>query len=73
VYGVVYGVSYYVDSEKALISEDERQECELRVKLRKLIVKSRTGRFWDIFSPLIYACRSNYFMHFMCLFIERLI
>jgi len=44
-YGIVYGVSYYVDSEKAMISEDDRQERELCVKLRRLIVESRLGHF----------------------------
>jgi hypothetical protein len=29
--GVVYGMSYCVDSEKALFNEDDCQECELRV------------------------------------------
>jgi hypothetical protein len=51
-YGVVYGVSYCVGSEKALISEDDRQEHELRVKLCKLIVKTRPGRFLNVFFPL---------------------
>lgn len=32
-YGVVYGVSYCVGSEKALINKDDCQERELRVKL----------------------------------------
>jgi hypothetical protein len=44
-YGIVYGVSYYVDSEKAMISEDDRQERELCVKLRRLIDESRLGHF----------------------------
>ena len=42
-YSVVYGVSYYVDSEKALINDDDRQERELRVKLCRLIVETHLG------------------------------
>ena len=42
-YSVVYGVSYYVDNEKALINDDDRQERELRVKLCKLIVETHLG------------------------------
>ena len=44
-YGIVYGVSYCVGSNKALINVDDRQECELRVKLCRLIIESRLRRF----------------------------
>ena len=48
-YGVVCGVFYYVDSEKALISTDNCQECQLRVGLRKIIVEMLLGHFWNVF------------------------
>jgi hypothetical protein len=48
-YGVVCGVSYCVDSENAMISEDDFQERELHVKLHKLIVNH--GHFWNVISP----------------------
>ena len=48
-YGVVCGVFYYVDIEKALISTDNSQECKLRVRLHKLVVKMCLGHFWNVF------------------------
>jgi hypothetical protein len=42
---IVYGMSYCVNSEETLINEDDSQERELRVKLRRLIVKTRPGLF----------------------------
>ena len=62
-YDVVCGMFYCVDSEKVMINEDAPQDRELRVELRRLIVETHPGRYWNSF-PLIYACRSN---HFMCL------
>lgn len=72
-YGIVYGVSYCVDNGKALIREADHQERELCIKLHKLIVETHPGCFWNVFSPLVCARRSNYFMHFVHLFIECLI
>ena len=46
---------YYVDNVKAMVNEDARQDRELLVKLRGLVVKTHSGCFWNIFSP--------YFMH----------
>ena len=48
-YGIVCGVFYCVDSDKALISEDDHQERELRVKLCRFVVKTCPGRFWNVF------------------------
>ena len=71
-YGIVRGMFYCVDSEKVLISEDNRRERELYVQLCRLVVETHPGRFLNVF-PLIYARCSNYFMIFMLLFIERII
>jgi len=68
-YGVVCAVFYCVDSEKTMINEDECQECELR----KLVVETRLRQFWNVLFFLIYAHHSDYFRHFMGLFIKRLI
>lgn len=54
---------YCVDSEKALINEDDPQE-------RELIVEMHPWRFWNVFFLLIHARR---FRHFRRLFIEHLI
>ena len=59
---------YCVDGEKALISEDNSQERELH----RLVVKTHSRPFWNVFFPLIYAYCSNYFMYNV-FFIERLI
>ena len=72
-YGVVYGVSNWVDSDKAMISEGDCQERELRVKLCILIVETQLGRVWNVFFPSIYARCFNWFMCFVRLFLERLI
>ena len=48
-YGFVCGVFYCVDNEKALIKVDDRQECELHVRLCKLIVETCPGRSWNFF------------------------
>ena len=50
VYGVVFGVVYCVTSEKALINEDECSEHKLRVELRRFVVETRPGHFWNFFS-----------------------
>jgi hypothetical protein len=71
-YGVVCGMFYCGDSEKALINKDDHRDRELRVQLRRLVVETHLGHFFKSF-PLIYAHRSNYFMHFRHLFIELLI
>lgn len=71
-YGVMCGMFYYVDCEKALINEDNRQERKLRIELSRLVVKTHLGCFWNVF-PLMYARCYNYFIHLMYLFIERLI
>ena len=71
-YDIVCGMFHCVDCEKALINKDDCQKCELGIELRKLIVETHPGCFWNFF-PLNYACRSNYFMCFMYLFIEYLI
>ena len=71
-YGVVCGLFYCADNEKVLISEDNRQEQELCVQLCRLVIETHLRHFLNVFS-LIYARCSNYFMHFTCLFIERLI
>ena len=60
-YGVVCGVSYCVDNEKALIIKDDCQECEMSVKLHILIIETHLGRFRKK-NSLLYACRSNYFI-----------
>ena len=44
-YGIVCGMFYCVDNEKAMINEDDRQERELCVELRKLVVKTHLGHF----------------------------
>jgi hypothetical protein len=68
-YDIACGVLYCVDNDKALISEDDCQERKLHIKLRRLVVETRHGRFWNVF-PLNYACCYNYFMQFIYLFIE---
>ena len=42
---VVCVMFYYVDNEKALISDDDYQERELRVELLRLVVETHLGRF----------------------------
>jgi hypothetical protein len=42
---------YHVDSEKALINEDDRPGCKLRVYLYRLVVETHLGRFWNVFPP----------------------
>ena len=68
-YGVLCGAYFYcADNEKALINVDNRQEYELCVKLRILVVEMCLGHF-RIFFFLIHVCHFN---RFMCLFINRL-
>lgn len=55
-YGVVCAVFHCVDSEKAMINEDDHQERELR----RLVIEARLGRFWNVFFFLTYAHCSNY-------------
>ena len=69
----MYDVSYCVDSEKALINEDDCQERELRVNCADSLSRHVLGVFGMFFFPLIYASHFNDFMRFVCLFIERLI
>ena len=65
-YGVVCAMLYcVVDSQKALISEDDCQERELHIE-------THPGHFWKFFS-LIYARYSIYFMRFIYLFIHYII
>ena len=45
-YGVVCGISYYVDTEKASISENDCQEHKLHMKLHKLILETCLWRFF---------------------------
>jgi hypothetical protein len=68
-YDVVCGMFYCIDIEEVLINEDDRHDCELC----RLVVEIHPTRFLDGFSPKFYARHSNYFMPFMCLFIECLI
>jgi hypothetical protein len=42
---VLCGIFHCVDSEKALINEEDRQERELHVELRMLVVETHPGRF----------------------------
>ena len=65
-YGVVCGMFYSVDSEKALISEDDHQELELRDKLHRFVVEARLGHFWNVIFSLIYAHCTYYFRHTTC-------
>ena len=68
--GIVCGVFYCVDNDKALVSEDDHQERELCVKLCRFVVETRPGHLWNVcFFYLIYACRFDDFMHFTSLFI----
>ena len=49
-YGVLCGAYFYcADNEKALINVDNRQECELCIKLRILVVEMCLGHFWNVF------------------------
>ena len=50
-YGVVCGVLYCANNEKALINEDNCQEHETCVELHILIIQTRLGRFWNDFFP----------------------
>ena len=72
-YGIICGVLYCVDTEKALIGKDDRHERALHVELRRLVIETRPEGFWNFLFSLIYARCSNYFMHFVRLLIERLI
>lgn len=72
-HGVVCGVFHCIDSEKVLISVDDRQEREVHVGLRRLVVETHPGRFQIFFFYLIYAHRSNCFVLLMSLFIECII
>ena len=49
-YDVVYGMFHCVDCENAMINKDDHQRHELRVELRKLVVETHLGRFWNGFS-----------------------
>lgn len=49
-HGVVCGVFHCIDSEKVLISADDRQEREVHIGLRKLVVETHPERFWNVFS-----------------------
>ena len=70
-YGVVCGMFYYVDNEKAMINKDDHQKREL-LNCTYSLSRHILDIFGILFS-LIYACRTNYFMHFMHLFIEHII
>jgi hypothetical protein len=50
-YGVVCGIFHCVDSEKTLINEEDRQERELHVELRMLVVETHLGRFLNVLFP----------------------
>ena len=54
------GMFYCIDCEKDLINEDDHQECELRVELRRLIVEAHLGRFW---SPPLNLCMPLYLLY----------
>ena len=46
-YGVVCGMFYYVDNEKAMINKDDHQKHELHVELHRLVVETHLGHFWN--------------------------
>ena len=50
--GIVCDVFYYVDTEKAIINEDNHQERELR----KLVVETHHGHFKNVFSLIYVFC-----------------
>ena len=58
-YGIVCGIFYCVDNEKAMIKEDDCHERELR----KLIVETHLGRFLKFFFLIMHTALIYFAFH----------